>query len=162
MWRSRNLNSQLHYSPVDLNGVVFGPPFPEVHNHLFCLAHIEGEVVVLAPHCQVSDLLPIRCLIVVGDQAYHHCVVSKLNDGVGVMHGHAVVGEQGVQDGTKHAPLRGPCVEDQRGRCVVAYPYHLGQPIRKSRIQLQREVSSPRVLTSVMSFVGTRVLNAEL
>ena len=39
---------------------------------------------------------------------------------------HAVVGEQGVQEGTKHAPLRGPCVENQRGRCVVAYPYHLG------------------------------------
>jgi hypothetical protein len=34
--------------------------------------------------------------------------------------------EQGVQEGTKHTPLRGPRVEDQRGRCVVAYPYHLG------------------------------------
>ena len=32
--------------------------------------------------------------------------------------------EQGVQKGTEHAPLRG--VEDQRGGCVVAYPYHLG------------------------------------
>ena len=54
------------------------------------------------------------------------CVVSKLNDGVGVVLGHAVVGEQGVQKGTKHAPLRGPRVEDQGGRCVVTYPYHLG------------------------------------
>ena len=34
--------------------------------------------------------------------------------------------EQGVQVGTKHAPLRGPRVEDQRGRCAIAYPYHLG------------------------------------
>ena len=34
-----------------------------------------------------------------------------------------------------------------------------GQPIR---IQLQREVFSPRVLSLVMSFVGTMVLNAEL
>ena len=30
------------------------------------------------------------------------------------------------QEGTEHAPLRGPGVEDQRGSCVVAYPYHLG------------------------------------
>ena len=64
---------------------------------------------------------------------------------------HAVVGEQGEQQGTKHAPLRGPSVEDQRGRCVVAYPYHL-----------QREVFSPRVLSLVMSFEGAMVLNAEL
>jgi hypothetical protein len=54
--------------------------------------------VVLAPHCQVSDLLPIDCLIVVGDQAYHCCVIRKLNDGVGVVIGLAVVGEQGVQE----------------------------------------------------------------
>ena len=43
--------------------------FPVVHNHLLCLDHVEGEVVVLAPHGQVSDLLPIGCLVVVGDQA---------------------------------------------------------------------------------------------
>jgi hypothetical protein len=38
----------LHYNPFDVNGGVFGPPFPVVHNHLLCLAHIEGEFVVLA------------------------------------------------------------------------------------------------------------------
>ena len=37
-----------------------------------------------------------------------------------------------------------------------------GKPVRKSRIQLQREVFSPWVLSLVMSFVGTVVLNAEL
>ena len=74
----------LHYSPVDVNGGLFGPPFLVVHDQLNCLAHIEGEVVVLAPHCQVSDF-SIGCLIVTGDQAYHRCVVRKLNDGVGVM-----------------------------------------------------------------------------
>ena len=36
------------------------------------------------------------------------------------------------------------------------------RPVRKSRIQLQREVFSPRVLSLVMSFEGTMVLNAEL
>jgi hypothetical protein len=37
-----------------------------------------------------------------------------------------------------------------------------GWPITKSRIQLQREVFSPRVLSLLMSFEGTMVLNAEL
>ena len=37
-----------------------------------------------------------------------------------------------------------------------------GQPVRKSRIQLQREVFSPRILSLAMSFEGTMVLNAEL
>ena len=32
---------------------MLGPPFPVVHNHLHCLDHVEGEVVVLAPHGQV-------------------------------------------------------------------------------------------------------------
>jgi hypothetical protein len=50
---------------------VFCPPFPVVYDQLLCLANIEGEVVVLSPHCQVSDLLPIGCLIIVCDQSYH-------------------------------------------------------------------------------------------
>ena len=50
----------------------------------------------------------------------------KVYDGVGVMFGHAVMDEQGVQEATKYTPLRGPSVEDQCGRRVVAYPYHLG------------------------------------
>jgi hypothetical protein len=37
-----------------------------------------------------------------------------------------------------------------------------GWPVRKSRIQLQREVFSHRVLSLVMCFEGTMVLNAEL
>ena len=37
-----------------------------------------------------------------------------------------------------------------------------GQPVRKPRFQLQREVFSHRVLSLVMSFEGTMMLNAEL
>ena len=43
-----------------------------------------------------------------------------------VMRDHAVLGEQGVQEGTEHAPLRDSSVEDQRGRCGATYPHHLG------------------------------------
>jgi hypothetical protein len=56
-----------HSNPVDENGGMLCPLFPAVHNHLICLDHFEREVAVLAPHGQVSDLLPIGCLIVVGD-----------------------------------------------------------------------------------------------
>ena len=100
----------LLYSPVNEDGGMLGPTCLVVHDQPFRLADTEGEVVVLEPHCQVTDLFPIGCLIVISDQAYTRHVVSKLNDGVGVVHGHAVVGEEGLQEGTKHGPLRGPRV----------------------------------------------------
>ena len=111
MWTPRNLKltKPSPLQPVDMNGGVLSPPFPIVHNHLLCLDHVEGEVVVLAPYSQVSDLLPIGCLIV---------VISKLNDGVGVVPGSAVMSEQGVQEGAEPAPRRGPRGKDKRGRCV--------------------------------------------
>ena len=52
--------------------------------------------------------------------------------------------EQGVQEGTEHAPLRGPRVEEQHCGCVATYPYHLGAAQQEG--QLQREVFSPRAL----------------
>jgi hypothetical protein len=64
------------------------------------------------------------------------------------------VGEQGVQEGTKNAPLRGPRVEDVLLPTLTTW----GWPFKKSRIQFQREVYSPRVLRLVMNFVGTMVL----
>ena len=105
---------------------VLSPLSPIVHDQLLGLTDIEGEVVVPVSHCQVTDLLPIGCLIVAGDQAYHHRVVSKTEDGVGVMRGHSVMGEQGVQEGTKDTPLWGPRVKGKCGRNDVAYPHHLG------------------------------------
>ena len=58
----------LHYS-VDENGGVLGAPFPVVHNHRLSRGYVEGGVVIQAPPGQVSDLLPIGCLFVLGDQA---------------------------------------------------------------------------------------------
>ena len=45
---------------------------------------------------------------------------------------------------------------------LLPTPTTWGWPVRKSRIQLQREVFSPRVLSLVMSSEGTMMLNAEL
>jgi hypothetical protein len=40
----------IHYSPFNVNGGVLAAPFLVVHDQLLCLADIEGEVVVSAPH----------------------------------------------------------------------------------------------------------------
>ena len=152
----------LHCSPIDENGVVLGPLFPVVHNHFLCLDHIEGEVVVLAPHGQVSNLLPIGCLVIVGDQAYHSCVIGKCNDGFGVVPGSAVMSEQGVQEGTEHAPLRAPVLRISVADVLLPTLTTGVRPVTMSRIQLQREVFSPRVLSLLMSLEGTMVLNSEL
>ena len=56
---------------------------------------------------------------------------------------HPTVSQHGLQEGTEHAPLRGPRVEDQRGGCVVTYPYHLG-PARQ-------EVQDPIAERGVLS-----------
>jgi hypothetical protein len=70
---------------------VLTPPFPVVPDQLLCPADVEGHVVVLAPHCQVNDLLPVGRLIVVGGQAYRRRGVGRLNDGIGVARGLVVV-----------------------------------------------------------------------
>ena len=66
----------------------------------------------------------------------------------------------GVQERTKHAPLRGPCVSVADVLLPTLTTW--GWPVRKSRIQLQREMFSPIALSLVMSLEGTMVLNAEL
>ena len=62
----------------------------------------------------------------------------------GGVHGHAVVGEQGVQERAQNAPLWGSSVEDQRGGDVFSYPHHLGaahqkvqDPIAQGRVETQ-------------------------
>ena len=52
--------------------------------------------------------------------------------------------------------------KDQRGRCVATYPHHLGVACQEVQDPVAREVFSPRILSFVMSFEGTMVLNAEL
>ena len=60
------------------------------------------------------------------------------------MRGHAVMGEQGVQEEAEHAPLGDPCVADQRSGGVVSYLHHLGvtcqevqDPVAQGGVQTQ-------------------------
>ena len=57
------------------------------------------------------------------------------------------------QVGTEHAPLTSPRVEDQ---C------HLGVACQEVQDPVAEDLFIPRVLSLVMSFEGTMVLNAEL
>jgi hypothetical protein len=59
------------------------------------------------------------------------------------MFGHTVMGEQGVQKGTKHASLRGPVLRISVADVLLPTLTTWGQTVRKSRIQLQREVFNP-------------------
>jgi hypothetical protein len=72
----------LHCNPVAENGGVLGPPFPVVSFVLITLREM-----LLSWHHTARSLTSslIGCVIVVSDQAYHCCVIGKLNDGVGVV-----------------------------------------------------------------------------
>ncbi len=55
-------------------------------------------MVLLTPFSQGTHLLSVGHLIVVGDQAYHHCVISKFDDDVRAVCGCTVVCIHGVQE----------------------------------------------------------------
>ena len=52
--------------------------------------------------------------VAVGDQA-DGCVICKLDDGVGAVCGHAVMGEQGIEERAEHSALGCAGVESQGG-----------------------------------------------
>jgi hypothetical protein len=56
--------------------------------------------------------------------------------------GHAIMGEQGVQEGTEHALLRGPVLRISMADVLLPILTTWGWPIRKSMIQLRREMFS--------------------
>ena len=78
------------------------------------------------------------------------------------MRGHAVMGEQGVQDGAEQTPLWGLCVEDQRSGGVISYLHHLGADRKDFQERLHRAGFRPRAPSLMMSLEGTMVLKAEL
>ncbi len=70
-------------------------------------------MVHLTPFSQGTHLLSIGRLIVVGDQAYHRCVISKFDDDIGAVFSCIVMCVQGVQEWAEDAALRSTSVEDQ-------------------------------------------------
>ncbi len=72
-------------------------------------------MVILTPFSQgTTHLLSVGRLIIISDQAYHHCVISKFDDDVGAaVCGCTVVCVQGVQEWAKDTAPRSTSVEDQ-------------------------------------------------
>ena len=100
----------LHQHPLDVDGCTWVSIPPEVHHELLGLLGIEQQVVGVAPLSQTSHLLPVGGLITVFVEADHCGVICKLNDGVGTIDRSAVVGEEGVEEGTHHTALWYPSV----------------------------------------------------
>ncbi len=100
-------------------------------------------MVLLTPFSQGTHLLSVGHLIVVGDQAYHRCVISKFDDDIGAVCCCTVVCVQGVQEWAEDATLWGTNVEDQGRLCVVAHSDHLTSACQ--------EVQDPAAQRSVQS-----------
>ncbi|KAL0151178.1 hypothetical protein M9458_053691, partial [Cirrhinus mrigala] len=81
----------------------------EVHHNLFCLTHIEGQIVSATPFSQLSHFLSVVCFIVVADEAYHSRVISEFDDVVGAELGSAVVGQQREEQWAENTALWGTC-----------------------------------------------------
>jgi hypothetical protein len=76
--------------------------------------------------------------------------------------GHAVMGEQGVQERVGNAPLWGPSVEDQQLRISVSYSHHLLAADQGVQDPVAQDGSRLRVSDLMTSLECTMVLNAEL
>ncbi len=82
----------LHRGPTD-HKMSVGPllSLPEVYNQLFSFAHIQREKVVLAPWCKSLYLIQVCGLIIVGNEAQNHSIISKFDNRSGAVRGGAVV-----------------------------------------------------------------------
>ena len=162
LWTPRNMkiSNCSTTTPSMRMGDVYGRPFPVVHNHLLCLDHFEGEFVILAPHCQVFDLpigssfSVIRPTTLVASENLMMGLESCLAMQSGV--------NREYRSGLSTHPLGAPVLRISMADVLLPTLTTWGRPGRKSRIQEQREVFRPRVLSLVLSFEGTMVLNAEL
>ncbi len=78
-------------------------------------------MVLLAPFSQGTHLRSVGRLIVVGDQAYHHCVVSEFDDDVGAVCGCTVTCVQGVQEWAENTALRSTSVRSAEMKCCCPF-----------------------------------------
>ncbi len=152
-----------HRGPTDHKRSV-GPllSLPDVHNQLFSFAHIQRETVVLTPCCQSLYLIQVCGLIIVGNEAQNHSVISKFDDRSGAVRGHTVVCVERVEQGTPDTTPWGSYIQVMEFE--VNWPTFTtwGLPVRKSWIQSQSEEFRPRSVSFNASLMGTIVLKAEL
>ncbi len=112
----------LHRCLVDGDGYVFSALSPEIHHQLLGLVDVEWEVVLLTPFSQGTHLFSVGHLIVVGNQAYHRCVVSKFDDDIGAVCGCTVMGATGSTEvGWGSSPEEHQCWGPGEMRCCCPF-----------------------------------------
>ncbi len=145
----------LHRCLVDGDGCVS----PEIHHQLLGLVDVEWEVVLLTPFSQGTHLCSVGRLIVVSDQSYHCCVVTMMLE-LCVAAQSCVYSE--YRSGLRTQPWGAPVLRVSGDEVLLPILTTWLLPVRKSRIQLHRDLFSPRVWSFATSVAGTMVLNAEL
>ncbi len=116
----------LHRGPTDHKRSV-GPQvsLSEVHNQLFSFAHIQRETVVLAPWCKSLYLIQVCGLIIVGNEAQNHSIISKSDNRCGAVRGHTVMCVERVEQGAQDTTLWGSYVQGDGVWGELSYFHHL-------------------------------------
>ncbi len=78
------------------------------HNQRFSFAHIQRETVVLVPWCKSLYLIQVCGLIIVGNEAQNHSIISEFDDRSGAVRGHAVMCVERVEQDTASYLQFGP------------------------------------------------------
>ncbi len=125
------------------------------------LLMLSGWVVLLTPFSQGTRLLSVGRLIVVGDQAYHRCVIGKFDDNVRAVCGCTVVCVREYRSGLRTQPCGAPVLRIRGDEVLLSILTTWLLPVRNFRIQLHRDLFSPRLWSFATSVASTMVLNAE-
>ncbi len=134
----------------------------EVHNQLFSFVHIQRETVVLTPWCKSLYLIQVCGLIIVGNGAQNHSIISKFDNRSGAVRGHTVLCVERVEQGAQDTALWGSYVQGDGVGGELPTFTTWGLPVRKSWIQSQSEEFRPRSVSLKTSLVGTIVLKAKV
>ncbi len=160
MWTQRNLKLfyPLHRCLVDGDGCVFSALSPEIHHQLLGLVDVEWEVVLLAPFSQGTHLLSVGRLIVSVIRPV--TVVSSANLTMTLELCVAVQScvYRQYRSGLRTQPCGAPVLRIRGDEVLLPILTTWLLPVRKSRIQLHRDLFSPRVWSFSTSVAGTMVV----
>ncbi len=122
----------LHRGPTDHKRSK-GPllSLPDVHDQLFSFAHVQRETVVLAPWCKCLHLIHVCGLIIVGNEAQNHSIISKCNNRSGAVRGHTVMYVESVEQGTQDTALWGSYVQGDGVGGELAHFHHLRSAVEE-------------------------------
>ncbi len=136
---------------------------PEVYSQLFSLLKFRERQ--LSWHHDVSlYLIQVCCLIIVGNEAQNHSIISKFNNRSGAVRGHTVMCVDRVEQGlrSQDTTLWGSYVQGDGVGGELAHFTTWGLPVRKSWIQSQSDEFRQRSVSLTASLMGTVVLKSNV